>query len=141
MKGMKKQGLYKVVGEIVAKGNSATRLIAEEEKAMLWHNRLGHISEKGLQVLSKQGLLEGDQFNNLEFCEHCVMGKQHRLSFKVAVHRSKGILDYAHADIWGLARQPTHSEHMAGRGEDVVHSDHEDGEEEDDVTTSNNLNL
>ncbi|KAL5548763.1 hypothetical protein UlMin_003994 [Ulmus minor] len=150
MKGMKKQGLYEVFGEIVAKCNIATGLITKEEKAMLWHNRIGHTSEKGLQVFSKQGLLEGDQVSNLEFCEDCVMGKQHRLSFKATVHISKGILDYAHVDLWGPARQPTHGvkvennvrvEHMAGRKEDIVHLDHENGEEEDDATTNNNPNL
>ena len=31
-------------------------------------------------------------------------------------------------------------EHKVRIGEDVVHSDHEDGEEEEDGTTSNNLN-
>ena len=48
MKGAKKQGLYEVVGEIVVEGNSAAGLITKEENTMLWHNRLGHMSEKGL---------------------------------------------------------------------------------------------
>ena len=35
MKGVKKEGLYEVVGEIVAENNNAAGLIAKEEKAML----------------------------------------------------------------------------------------------------------
>ncbi|KAK3028877.1 hypothetical protein RJ639_038562, partial [Escallonia herrerae] len=44
----------------------------------LWHMRLGHISEKGIDVLSKQGLLGSKQIGKLDFCEHCVFEKQCR---------------------------------------------------------------
>jgi len=29
------------------------------EKTMLWHQRLGHIGEKGLQILYYNGMVEG----------------------------------------------------------------------------------
>ena len=38
----------------------------------LWHMRLGHMSERRLHVLSKQGLLCGQKTRKLDFCEHCV---------------------------------------------------------------------
>ena len=28
-------------------------------------------------------------------------GKQHRVSFKIGFHTSKGVLDYIHSDVWG----------------------------------------
>ena len=47
----------------------------------LWHQRLAHVSEKGLNELNKQGLLPGNKLGGLEFCEHSVLGKQHRVRF------------------------------------------------------------
>ncbi|CAL0321279.1 unnamed protein product [Lupinus luteus] len=45
----------------------------------LWHMRLGHISEKGMHLLSKQGHLGKHDIGKLEFCKHCVFGKKKRL--------------------------------------------------------------
>ena len=40
----------------------------------LWHCRLGHVSEQGLPMLSKRGLLKGAETRKLKLCESCVMG-------------------------------------------------------------------
>ena len=66
--------------------------------------RLGHAGEKSLQILTKQGLLKGTKASKLEFCEHCVLGKQRRVKFGTAIHNAKGILDYVHSDVWDLPR-------------------------------------
>ena len=58
------------------------------------------MSEKGLKMLCKQKLLPGAKSCKLDFCQHCVLGKQHRVSFSVANHTSKDILDYVHSDVW-----------------------------------------
>ncbi|KAD3641560.1 hypothetical protein E3N88_30784 [Mikania micrantha] len=77
---------------------------AGNSKAKLWHMRMGHISTLGLQELNKQGLL--DDLGNCDygFCEHCVLGKAHRVKFHRSTHVTKGILDYIHADLWGPSR-------------------------------------
>ena len=31
-------------------------------------------------------------------------GKAHRVSFSTSNHKSRGILDYVHTDVWGLAK-------------------------------------
>jgi hypothetical protein len=46
---------------------------------ILWHHRLGNISEKGMQILQSRKLLPGLKQIDLEFCEHCVYGKQKRV--------------------------------------------------------------
>jgi Integrase core domain len=46
-------------------------------------------------------LLCGQGMGNMEFCEHCVFGKQKRLSFSTAIHSTKEILYYIHSDLWG----------------------------------------
>ena len=55
----------------------AESLAVYREKTMLWHQRLGHIREKGLQILHGNGMVEGMSNNSLDFdfFEHCVYGK------------------------------------------------------------------
>jgi len=62
--------------------------------------KLWHISERGMTILSKRGLLCGQCTNSLEICEHCVFDKQKRLSFSTAIHRTKETLDYVHSNLW-----------------------------------------
>ena len=62
---------------------------------------VGHMSERELHVLSKQGLLCGQKTRKLDFCKHCVFGKQHKVSFGTGVHRTNDTLDYIHSDVWG----------------------------------------
>lgn len=84
MRGVKRSGLYVLLGKTVTKTPGAA-MVNESSKDMtnLWHKRLGHISEKGLYYLNKQNVFGTDMVSKLEFCENCVLGKQHRLSFKL----------------------------------------------------------
>jgi hypothetical protein len=43
---------------------------------MSWHQRLRHISRKGLQLLHDKGMVVGmPNFSlDFDFCEHCVYG-------------------------------------------------------------------
>lgn len=58
--------------------------------------------------LCKHRLLDGMKSNSLEFCEHCLYGKQVCFSFLVAQHKSTKILDYVHLDIWGPSSVSSH---------------------------------
>jgi hypothetical protein len=71
------------------------------ESVHLWHQRLGHMSEKGLKVLVDRKSLPSLKFLNLNFYKYCVFGKQCRQKFKTRRHISKGILDYIHSYVWG----------------------------------------
>lgn len=79
----------------------------ESDLTRLWHMRLGHVSEKGMLILSKQGLLGGHKVAELGFCEHIIFGKQRRVSFSKAVHNTKSSLDYLHADCWWPSQVPS----------------------------------
>lgn len=68
---------------------------------------LGHMSERGMAVLGKRNLLSGQSTGKLDFCEHCVFGKQRRVAFGTAVHKTKGTLDYIHSNLWGPSRVPS----------------------------------
>ncbi|GJU74030.1 retrovirus-related pol polyprotein from transposon TNT 1-94 [Tanacetum coccineum] len=100
--------LYTLQGETIIGSDSVSCLEkSNSDLTKLWHMRLGHMSEKGMVILSKRGLLDNHKVANLEFCEHCVIGKQKRVSFSKSIHQTKGTLDYLHANCWGPSRVPS----------------------------------
>ena len=74
MKAEKVGNLYRLKGSTqVSKAVVASE--REEASARLWHQRLGHMSEKGLQILMKCKSLPDLKSLKLDFCKHCVYGK------------------------------------------------------------------
>ncbi|CAB80825.1 putative polyprotein [Arabidopsis thaliana] len=63
--------------------------------------RLGHMSVNNMKILTEKGLIEKKDIKELDFCEHCVMGKSKKLSFNVGKHITEDLLGYLHADLWG----------------------------------------
>ena len=75
--------------------SGAESLVIFEKNTMLWHQRLGHIGEKGLRILHRNGMVEG-MYNcslDFDFCEHYVYGKQNRASFPSSAKRANKILE------------------------------------------------
>ena len=105
-KGYKKNGLFFLDGYVVF-GQASVASKTEYDKAVLWHKRLGHVSEKGLIELEKQKLLTGDKLNKLEFCDQCVLGKSHRIRFSSGMHVSSRPFEYIHSDLWGPSKVKT----------------------------------
>ncbi|KAK2974126.1 hypothetical protein RJ640_025475 [Escallonia rubra] len=78
-----------LMGNVVAyKGSTVTGAAAvsssdidSDTTTKLWHTCLGHMSERGMDVLSKHGLLGSKKIGKLDFCEHCVFGKQCKVKF------------------------------------------------------------
>ena len=64
------------------------------------------MSEKGITILSKKVCLGSAGMGKLDFYEHCVVGKQKRVSFSIAKYGTQGIIDYIHSDLWGPSRVP-----------------------------------
>ena len=59
--------------------NGVENLVVSREKTTLWHQRLGHIGEKGLRMLHGKGM--NNSSLDFDFCENCVYGKQNRRPF------------------------------------------------------------
>ena len=74
IKGLMRSGLFHLVGETLI-GTSAIVTAPEDKNAALWHKRLWHISDRGLQIMSDQKLFGQDKISKVDFCEHCVLGK------------------------------------------------------------------
>ena len=90
MKGQKVRTLYKLIGNTVVRRVAITTLVeSNTDDTKLWHMRLGHIGERGMLELHKRNLSKGMKTCKLDFCEYCVHGKQHKVSFKTGSHTSK----------------------------------------------------
>jgi hypothetical protein len=83
--------------------------IVSGEKFMLWHQRLGHIGERGLRLLHGKGMVEGMYNLSLyfDFYEHCVYGKKNRVRFPSSAMRAEGILRLVHSDVFGYVSIPS----------------------------------
>jgi len=103
--------LYVLQGTVVTGPTAVSSSMLENDVTKLWHMCLGHMSEKGMHLLSKQGSLGKQGISKLEFCKHCVFGKQKKVSFSTATHRTKGILDYIHSDLWGPSKVASYGGH------------------------------
>ncbi|KAG8492439.1 hypothetical protein CXB51_009727 [Gossypium anomalum] len=109
MKGQRKTAkLYVLQGSTVT-GDAAivSSSLSDDDITKLWHMLLGHMSENGMVELSKRGLLDGQGICKLNFCEHCVFGKQKRVRFTRGIHNTKGTLEYIHSNLWGPSRVPS----------------------------------
>ncbi|KAE8681185.1 Detected protein of unknown function [Hibiscus syriacus] len=98
MKGKMTAGnIYRLLGSTVTGGVHSVESCDDTTK--LWHMRLAHLSERGMEELHKRNLLHGVKSCKLDFCKYCVLGKQTKVRFKTAKHTTQGILDYVHSDI------------------------------------------
>jgi hypothetical protein len=100
MKGNKVDGLYFLQGNTVTCSTTVSYSDdLDSDTTRLWHMRFGHMSERGMTILSKRGMLCDKKIGSLDFCEHCVFEKQCRVKFSTDIHKTSGTLDYIHSDL------------------------------------------
>ncbi|GJR18120.1 putative RNA-directed DNA polymerase [Tanacetum coccineum] len=117
-------GLWKVTlgSLIVARGKRESKLymthpkisksivnvVDNDDMTELWHKRLGHISEKGMSILSKKNVLSSVHDIDLKKCSHYLAGKETRLAFKNrSPFRLENMLDLVHSDVCGPMKTKT----------------------------------
>ena len=61
--------------------NTKRSKINNSNQTYLWHCRLGHISEKRISKLHKDGLLDSFVFEQLDVCKPCLLGKMTKALF------------------------------------------------------------
>ena len=93
----KSNTLYK----LVAQGCGGQLNTTEKDASMeLWHRRLGHMSEKGLQALSRRSVLPDFKDTLLNSCVDCLPSTQHIFSFaSPKVPRKLVLLDLIYSDV------------------------------------------
>ena len=62
----------------------------------LWHYRLGHIGVKRMKKLHTDGLLESLDYESLDACETCLMGKMTKTPFSGTMERATDLLEIIH---------------------------------------------
>jgi hypothetical protein len=67
----------------------------------IWHCRLGHINEKRIEQLHKDGLLSSFHFESFETCESCLFGKMTKAPFTAHSERVSDLLGLVHTDVCG----------------------------------------
>ena len=89
--------LYKFKGSIIV------MMLQQQEKedtTRLWHMCLGHMSERGFQVLYKKSALQDIKYYKLDLCKFCIMSRECRVFFSTSQHKTKGFLVLIHTDVW-----------------------------------------
>lgn len=98
MRGIKIRTLYKLLGRtdessclLVVDPKTNEILSCVVDSTMLWHQRLGHISEKGIRAMHSKGMVKGlpDCSSEFDFCKHCIYGKQNFVRFPSKATRAK----------------------------------------------------
>ena len=70
------------------------------ETLKLWHQRLGHMSEKGMKIMHSKGNFPCLQSVEIDMCEDCILGKKKRVNFQTSGRTSeKEKLELIHSDV------------------------------------------
>ncbi|KAK8524988.1 hypothetical protein V6N12_029838 [Hibiscus sabdariffa] len=98
-RGKKNSNLYLMQAST---SRDAVNVTVNDSSTELWHKRLSHMSEKGLNCLAKKNQLSGLKNAILKNCAHCLAGKQRRVSFRShPPHRRSELLELVHSDVCG----------------------------------------
>ncbi|KAK1697335.1 hypothetical protein QYE76_014032 [Lolium multiflorum] len=79
----------------------AKRIKLNDNFTYMWHCRLGHIGVKRMKKLHTDGLLESLDFESLDRCEACLMGKMTKTPFSGMMERATDLLEIIHTDVCG----------------------------------------
>ena len=77
------------------------KILFYQSSVSFWHSRLGHMSRKAMETLSRLGCLPKLCFSDFNFCEHCMYGKQTCTSRNVSFEKERQPLELIHSDICG----------------------------------------
>ena len=73
--------------------------VNNDSATYLWHCCLGHIGVKGMKKLHADGLLESLDYESVDACEPCLMGKMTKTPFSGTMERATDLLEIIHTDI------------------------------------------
>ena len=75
--------------------------INESNPTYLWHCRLGHINEKRLEKLHRDGLLRSFGFESYDACRSRLLGKMTEVLFTGHSEKASDLLGIIHGDVCG----------------------------------------
>jgi hypothetical protein len=77
----KKRGTLYTLKSKLQKKDIVSTSTKEDPTTNLWHTILGHLTERGLKILPEQKHFPGIKRAEFKICEHCIIGRQDRVSF------------------------------------------------------------
>ena len=75
--------------------------VHNDSATYMWHYRLGHIGVKRMKKLHVDGLFESLDYESLDACEPCLMGKMTKTPFSGTMERAIDLLEIIHTDVCG----------------------------------------
>ena len=75
--------------------------VNNDNATYLWHYRLGHIGVKRMKKLHADWILESLDYESLDACEPCLMGKMTKTPFSKTMERATDLLEIIHTDVCG----------------------------------------
>ena len=75
--------------------------VDNDNTTFLWHCCLGHIRVKHMKKLNADGLLDSVDFESLDTCEPCLMGKMSKTPFYGTMEWASDLLEIIHTDVCG----------------------------------------
>ena len=73
--------------------------VNNDSATYLWHCRLGHIGVKRMKKIHADGLLESPDYESVDACEPCLMGKMAKPPFSGTMERATDLLEIIHTDV------------------------------------------
>lgn len=101
--GIERGGLYYLDTTHKTGCNSVTTTITHSSR--LWHQRLGHLSNKSLHSISHS--VKDMNFCNIDDCLICPLAKQTRSQFPLSSINTHAPFEIIHVDTWGGYHVPT----------------------------------
>ena len=99
LKGERTMNLYKMIRSVIV-GDASTA--TEKDTTRLWHMHIRHMNKRVLQALYNKKVIPGIKYCKLDLCKFCIIGRQCRVGFFTSRHKTKGMLNLIHTDVWGL---------------------------------------
>ncbi|MCO5562375.1 hypothetical protein L7F22_016002 [Adiantum nelumboides] len=98
LKGQKSGSLYSLNVSSVEENSI---YVVELPSPELWRNVLGHMSQKGMKVLQRSDYIPVLNYSEFSLCEHCIYGKQTKLTSRPLDKELGSPLDFIHSDLCG----------------------------------------
>jgi hypothetical protein len=97
------KGLYVIDSENKTICNVSTKRARPNDlnSTFIWHCRLGHINEKRIKRLHNDGFLNSFDFESLDVCESCLLGRKTKSPFTGHSERANDLLGVVHIDVCG----------------------------------------
>jgi hypothetical protein len=112
-RGLSENGLYPIhtqpsvpsVSPSSSASSSIQAFLSSKNKWQLWHQRLGHPSDRVLisAIPSLSSCISVNNKHVQHHCKHCLIGKMHKLPFVPSQFQSTHPLELVHSDVWGPA--------------------------------------